>query len=103
MSRDPCAARNHARVQSEQEQRAGQSELLGENRKDKIGALLGQKIQPRLRPLQKSFAHRAAGPDRDFILDYVIAGSERIGLRIDEANQALALIRLEIVPAERSR
>src|ERR1019366_2163464 len=73
------------------------------NRENKIGALLRQKIQPRLRTFQKSLAEWASGADRDFRLDDVVAGAERVGLRIYEADHALALVRLEIVPAQRSR
>ena len=56
--------------------------FLGNDGENKVGLLLRQKIQVRLRPLHEPAAPHAAGAERDFRLNNVIPSAQRIAFRI---------------------
>src|SRR5713226_5991374 len=101
MARDPCTARYQPRIEPQEQYRAREAELLGEDGEDKIRGLFGQEVEPRLRTLEKTLAPRPARAYRDFGLNYVIARTERVGLRVHEAHQPFALVGLEKMPSSR--
>ena len=57
--------------------------------------LFGQKIEPVLRAVQKTFAKNLARADGDLRLNDVIAGAERVAVGIEKGQNAIALILFE--------
>ena len=77
-----------------------QAELFADHREDEVRRALGQEFELRLAAVHPALAEHAAGADGDLRLDDVIAGAERIGLRIEEREHALALVVVQEAPAE---
>src|SRR5580693_6483988 len=71
-------------VQENQNHRAQETAFLREHRKDKIGVLLGNEVELRLRAFQKSLAENLSGTYRDPALKGVIAFVFGVAFRIDE-------------------
>jgi hypothetical protein len=57
--------------------------------------MLGQIFEVALRAVEEALSEDAGRADRDLGLDGVVARSERVGLRIEEASEARALIILK--------
>ncbi len=51
-----------------QQHQAEKAELLADDGQDEIGLLLGQEVEPALRPHQESLAEETAGAERDLRL-----------------------------------
>jgi hypothetical protein len=100
-ARDPQAAADDKNIQKQQQQHADQAPFLGEHREDEVGGVFGQEFELRLGAVVPALAEPAAGTDRDFRLDDVPAVAERIGFRVEEHAQAVALVLVHEVPAER--
>ena len=69
-----------------------QSPFLADDGEDEIGRTLRQELQLCLAAVEIALAEHAAGTDGDLRLNDVVAGPERIGLRIEKCQHALALI-----------
>ncbi len=95
LQRRAAPAPRRARVST---RAADEAPLLGEHREDEVGVLLGQEVELVLRAVQVALAAEHARADGDLRLDDVVAGAERVGLRIEEGQQALLLVRLEVAP-----
>ncbi len=93
-------AADDEQVQQQQQQQAQQPELLADDREDEVGGALGQELELRLAAVHPALAEHAAGADGDLRLDDVVAGAERIGLRVEEGEDALALVVVHEAPAE---
>jgi hypothetical protein len=78
---------------------ADQAEFLTDHCKDEVGRTLRQELQLSLAAVHPSLAEHAARAERDLALNDVIAGAERIVLRVEEGQHALALIVVQHVPA----
>ena len=61
----------------------------------------GRKIQARLGSLEESLAGEPPGTDGDLRLTDLIADSGRVATGIDDRQDALLLVRLEVLPTER--
>ena len=66
--------------------------LLAERGEDEVGVLLGQEIELALGAEQEALAGHAARAERDLRLGDVIAGAQRILLRVEEDLDAAALV-----------
>src|SRR5712692_4557381 len=98
MACDPESAGNERAVEGQQQDRTGESELFGVDRKDEVCSLLGQKIKARLSCFEHALAHASARADCDLRLDYVIAGAERIGIGIKKTRDPFSLVGLQEAP-----
>ena len=65
--------------------------------------LLGEELQPVLAALKISLAPETARADGDLGLDDVVAGAERVRLRVHEGPEAGLLVRLQELPPGRQR
>ena len=92
-------AQHDEEIEADEQQRAEQSELLADDGEHEVGGALGQELELSLCTAQKAFAGDAARADGDGRLDDVVARAERIGLRIEEGEHALALVVVQQVPA----
>ena len=63
----------------------------------------GRKLSWAWLPCRNPLPQRPPEPERDLGLDDVVAGPQRIGLRVEEGEHALALIVVEIGPQDRQR
>src|ERR1041384_7197670 len=79
-------------IEPEQDQAADEAEFLRDHREDEIGLLLGQKAQMGLGPEQEPLAEEPPGAERDLRLSDVVAGPERILLRVEKGIEAGLLI-----------
>src|SRR6185312_17456705 len=79
-------------IEEEQHGESEQAELLADDCEDEIRRALRQEVELRLAAVHPSLAEYAARADRDLRLDDVIARPERVRLRIEKGEQALALI-----------
>ena len=82
---------------------AEQAELLADHGEDEVGRALGQELELRLAAVHPALAEHAARADRDLRLDDVIAGAERVALRVEQRQHALALVVVHEVPGDRHR
>ena len=71
-------------VDSEQDQAADETPLLGEHGEGEVGVPFGEKGELRLGPLHEALAEKAAAADGDFRLDDVVAAAERVALGVEE-------------------
>src|SRR3990172_7053396 len=62
------------KIEGKEKDSAQETHLLGEHGEDEVGVLLRQEIQLSLRALHEALAGNAAGADRDFRLEDMIAG-----------------------------
>ena len=95
---DHQAAADEQRVEHQQDQVADQAELLGEHREDEVGVALGDELEVRLGAVQPALAGQAAGAHRDGRLDDVIARAERVLGRVEQREDALALVVVQHAP-----
>src|ERR1700674_1177761 len=87
----------------EQHQASQQAELLGEDGEDEVGRAFGHKAELALKPVQPSLAEQAARPHRDPRLKQVVAGAERVLVRVEKDLQAPALVAVEQVGQQGQR
>src|SRR2546428_8152373 len=85
-------------VESEEDDRAGKSEVLGKAGEDEVRFGDRQIAERRLRAGGQSLSRRAARADRDEGLDDVPARDLRIGIWIEERGETGALVVLEQGP-----
>ena len=90
-------------VAGEQRDEAEQAEFLADHREDEVGRALGQEFELRLAAVHPALAEHAARADRDLRLDDVVAGAERVALRVEQRQHALALVVVHEVPDDRHR
>ncbi len=81
-----------AKNSSDQDDVADEPELLGVDGEDEVAGALGDELEVGLRALHPALAERTAGADRDHRLERVEALAERVGRRIDQRQDALALV-----------
>ena len=86
------------RVEQEQRHRAHEAELLGERGEDEVGVLFGQEVQPGLGALHEAAPREAARAERDLGLGDVVAGAERVGVGVEEGEDAGELVFLDELP-----
>ena len=77
---------------------ADEAELLGQRGEDEVGVLLGQEVQPRLGALHVAAAGEAARAHGDLRLGDVVAGAERVGVGVEEGEDAAELVVLDELP-----
>ena len=75
--------------------RADEAEFLGERGEDEVGVLLGQEVQPRLGALHEAAPREAARAHGDLGLGDVVAGAQRVGVGIEEGEDAAELVVLD--------
>ena len=80
-----------------------QAELLREHGEDEIGVPLGDELQVRLRAVQPALAGDAARAHRDGGLDGVVARAQRILRRVDQREDAPALVVVQHAPEREQR
>ena len=95
---DKQAARDDEQVQRQQRQHAEQSEFLAHDREDEIRITLGKEFELCLRAVGPAFAKQSPGADGDLGLDDVVAGPQRIAVRVEQREHALLLIVLHEIP-----
>src|ERR1043166_6052158 len=91
-------AEHHQEEPEEERQRADdadEAELLSHHREDEVGVLLRKEREPLLGPVEEAVPEPAARADRHLRLDRLVAGVDRIALRVHESDQAFLLVRLE--------
>ena len=86
---------DHRRIEQQHHDAADEAELLGQGGEDEVGALLRQEVELALGAQAEALAHQPAGAERDLGLDDVVAGAALVRLRVDESEQAGALVGLE--------
>ena len=82
---------------------ADQAEFLADHGEDEVGLLLRQEVQVALRALQEALAPHPARAERDLRLDDVVAGAERVALRVEEGVDARALVVVQVAVGDRAR
>src|SRR5262249_17932414 len=85
-------------VKRQQRDTADKAEFLGQGGEDEVGLLFRQKAQMALRAVQKALAEQTSGAERDLRLQNVIAGAERIALRVEKRIDPVLLIIAQEVP-----
>jgi hypothetical protein len=103
LRREVHGAADDEQVQQHQHDQPEQAELLADHREDEVGVALGQVVELRLRTLHPALAEHAARADGDLRLDDVVARAERIVLRVEEGEHALALVVVQQWPADPGR
>ena len=101
LRRDVQPAADDEHVQQISTKQPDQPPFLADHGEDEIGRALRQELELRLAAVHVALAEHAARADRDLRLDGVIAGAERVGLRIEEREHALPLIVVQEVPDDR--
>ena len=94
---------DHDEVEQQQNDATDKAPLLGKHCEDKIGMLRRQKIEPVLRAVQVTFAENPSRADGDLRLDDMISGAQRITIRIEKCQDAVALVRHEKLPSYRQK
>ena len=89
---------DHHRVEGQDEELAEQAEFLADDGEDEIGRAFRQELELCLAAVHVALAEDSARANRDLRLDDVIAGAQRVGLRVQEGQDALALIVVDHVP-----
>ena len=102
-ARDLYEPREEKAEESEQEHDAGESPLFGEGGEDEVGLILRQEPELRLRAVADSLPEELAAPHCDLGLIGTVAGAGDIACRVDEGNDAGALIGLEASEPQRAR
>ena len=92
---------DHGEEHADQHQRARETELLGDDGEHEIGLFFGQEIKLVLGAVQETLAPEAAGAERDFRLDDIIARAQRIAAGMQEGEDALFLVAVQMVINER--
>ena len=96
------ASPEHEQIEREQQRGADEAALLAERREDEVGVVLRQEVEPRLRPAEYAASlHLARADGGDRLLEVVAAGCRGARRRMREAGQALLLVALEEVDADR--
>src|SRR5439155_79611 len=101
--RDEQRGEDEHDVESEEDHRADEPEVLSEPGEDEVRLRDRQVAEGRLRPGREPLPRRLTGSDRDERLDDVPARPLRIGVRIEEREEPLLLVGLEQRPDERER
>ena len=99
-ARDVEPAADDEHVQHHQHEAADEAPLLADHREDEIGRALRQEFELRLAAVHVALAEHAARADRDLRLDRVIAGAERVVLRVQEREHALPLVVVQEMPGD---
>src|SRR5690349_1419755 len=89
------------RVKHEQADTADKAELLGQGREDEIGLLFRQEAQMALAAVEKTSPQETARAERDFRLQNVITGTQRVALRIEKGIDPVLLVVAEEMPSGR--
>src|SRR5262245_58141587 len=63
----------------------------------------GQEIETVLRAVEIAFAEEPAGADRDLRLNHVVAGAQRITIRIEKGQNTCTLVGLQKMPTNREK
>src|SRR5205807_5336816 len=92
---------DHQRIEREQADAANKAELFGQGREDEIGLLFRQEAQMALAAVEKASAEKTARAERDFRLQNVITGAERVALRIKKDIDPVLLVIAEEMPSTR--
>ena len=79
---------------------ADETELLGHDRKDEVGALLRQVPIAAVRTSQVALADQTAGTDRGHRLDDVPSGAARVHVRVGKHDQPHDLVVLQDPPRD---
>src|SRR3546814_2144432 len=87
----------------QQGEAADQAELLRQHGEDEIGLLFRQEVQVALSALHEAFAGEGAGAEADHRLQRVIAGAQRVVLRIEERQHSVLLVVVQELPDDRPR
>src|SRR5216684_8578402 len=87
----------------QQDQASEQAELLGEDSKDEVSRSFRHETQLALQAVQPSPAEEAARADRDPGLEQVVAGAERVLVRVEKVLETLALVAVEQVGQQGQR
>src|SRR5438105_10551976 len=93
---------DHQRIEREQADAANKPELLGQGRKDKIGLFFRQEVQMTLAAVEKTSAEETARTERDFRLQNVITGAQRVALGIEKGIDPVFLVVAKEVPSGRN-
>ncbi len=102
--RDGEAVAEDDHVDEDHPEPAQQAELLGQHGEDEVGLLLGQEVEVALRALQEAAAGDAAGAERDLRLQDVVAGAQRVAVRVEEGQHAALLVVVQQeLPGQRDR
>ena len=101
VARNLDAAPEHDEIEKQQERRSDEAELFADDGEDEVRVVLRQKVQLALRSVEEPFAKEHTRPDGDFRLDDVVAGAQRIDIRIHEDHDAHFLIIFEKMPEHR--
>ena len=101
VARNLDAAPEHDEVEEQQERRPDEAEFFADDGENEVGMVLRQEVQLALRSVEEPFAEEHARPDGDFRLDDVIAGAQRIDIRIHKDHDAHFLVVLEKMPEHR--
>src|SRR5438309_5939280 len=83
---------DHGCKRADQNDAPDQSPFLRHGRKDEVGMSFGKILKVALTTVEKALSPDPAGPDRDLRLGDVIAGTERVTVRIEEGLDALLLV-----------
>src|SRR3546814_130478 len=74
-------------VKAQQGEAADQPEFLGQHGKDEVGLFLGQEVELALGALHEALAGERPGTEADHRLQRVVAGAQRIVLRVQERSE----------------
>src|SRR3569623_2137195 len=103
LRRDIKPAADDEEINRDQQQNAQQHELFSQHRENEIGGPFRLKIEMGLGAVEPALAVDAAGANGYLRLIDVIAGAERIILRIQKCDDTLALIIAQEIPQHRRR
>src|SRR5437868_15217119 len=92
---------DHQRIEREQADAADKAELFGQGREDEIGLLFREEAQMALAAVEKASAEKTARAERDFRLQNVINGADRVALRIDKGIDPVFLVIAEEIASTR--
>src|SRR5690349_21593891 len=92
---------DHQRVEREQADAADKAELLGQGREDEICLFFRQEAQMALAAVEKTSAEETARAERDFRLQNVVTGAQRVALRIEKGIDPVLLVIAKEMPPGR--